>query len=95
MGKVKWQSIVDTMAIIPWVIMIWYFGEKKNRNVIEWGLLLFAFTGLIIDLYYALKLLWPFINRYHSDKDQQLPEKKPCLQASQQSPQLEESEIDQ
>ena len=83
MSKVKWQSIVDTMAIIPWVIMIWYFGEKKNRNPIEWGLLLFAFAGLIIDLYYALKLVWPIINHYHLNKDQQPPKTNPCLQESQ------------
>jgi uncharacterized membrane protein len=47
-------NIADLLAIPMFVLMIYYFIKKSNRNLIENILLLFAIVGLIVDLYFTI-----------------------------------------
>ena len=48
-------NIADLLAIPMFVLMIYYFSKKTNRNLIENILLLFSIVGLIVDLYFTIK----------------------------------------
>jgi hypothetical protein len=52
----NWQRlshIGDIMAIPLFGLGIYYFYNKKNKNMIEWILLYFMIMGLLFDVYFS------------------------------------------
>jgi len=46
--------IADILAIPLFLLLIIYFSKKKNKNIIEYILLLFGICGFIIDVYFSI-----------------------------------------
>lgn len=51
---IKIVNIADLLALPMFVLMIYYFIKKTNRNLIENILLLFGIIGLIVDSYFTI-----------------------------------------
>ena len=51
---IKIVNIADILALPMFVLMIYYFIKKTNRNLIENILLLFGIIGLIVDSYFTI-----------------------------------------
>ena len=47
----------DLIAVPFFILMIYYFINKKNRTIIENLLLMFSIGGFIADLYFSYKFL--------------------------------------
>ena len=46
--------IADVLAIPLFLLIIIYFSKKKNKNIIEYILLLFGICGFIVDIWFTI-----------------------------------------
>lgn len=46
--------IADVLAIPLFLLLIIYFSKKKNKNIVEYILLLFGIIGFIVDVYFSI-----------------------------------------
>ena len=51
------QDYADLLAVPFFVLLIFYFVTKKNRNIIENVLLLFACVGFLFDTSMIIKII--------------------------------------
>ena len=59
------SHFADIIAIPFFALMVYYLLKKRNRKTIEDMLLLFAISGLILDIEYSSKFIMDNKNKFN------------------------------